>query len=161
MDRLGGRSGLELRHPFFDIRLIEFVAGIEEAVHTDGASSRQLQRWALRGVYPDSVAARSSKAEFSPAVQMATAAHCDDQYRLPVTTALGLLVAGELERAFSANAAVERRGSGDYAATHSVGNGLMIERFLEWRQLGGELAAAGGEPVRFGGTMTTWRKNDA
>ena len=138
-----------LRHPFFDIRLIEFVAGIEEAVHTDGAATRRLQRRALRGVYPDSVAARSSKAEFSPSVQIATASHCDGQYRLPVTTARGLVVAGQLERAFTANAAVERSGSGDYAATHSVGNGLMIERFLDWRQSGGELAEAAGEPVRF------------
>ena len=136
MDRLGGRVGLEFRHPLFDLRLVEFAAGIDAEVHTDGSRSRRLQRAAFADVYPDEVVGRDSKAEFSATVQIAIEAHLDGEYRLPALEARELVVGTELVARFLMNHEVIEGKRALGVAMHSTGDGLMAERWISWQATG-------------------------
>lgn len=64
-DRLSTPSGVEARHPFLDVRLIEYVVALGEDVVTDGDQFRGLHRLALAGLLPETTLARRDKASFN------------------------------------------------------------------------------------------------
>jgi asparagine synthase (glutamine-hydrolysing) len=65
LDRTAAAAGVEFRHPYFDLRLVEFGCRVPLDVHHSPELDRRLQRRALGGLLPPGVAARRSKARFS------------------------------------------------------------------------------------------------
>jgi asparagine synthase (glutamine-hydrolysing) len=64
-ERFTAFSGLELRHPFYDRRIVEFVLALPEEQRWYQGSSKRLLRYAMHSLLPDAVAQRSTKGEFS------------------------------------------------------------------------------------------------
>lgn len=67
-NKTGAALGVERSLPLFDQDLIEFVASIPGEVLNRGGEPRALFRQTLRGVLPESIRMRRSKADFGPAV---------------------------------------------------------------------------------------------
>jgi asparagine synthase (glutamine-hydrolysing) len=66
--RSDGAYGIESRHPFYDRRIVEFAFGIpEEQRHWRGLTKLVLRN-AMRGILPEKVRQRRTKAEFSSTV---------------------------------------------------------------------------------------------
>jgi asparagine synthase (glutamine-hydrolysing) len=59
------RFGLEVRYPFLDRRLIEFAFGLPEEQRWRRDQTRFAMRGAMRGLLPESIRLRTSKADFS------------------------------------------------------------------------------------------------
>ena len=57
---------LEERHPFADRRLAEFAVSLPEDQRWRGQQRKYLLRQAMRGILPETVRQRTTKAEFSP-----------------------------------------------------------------------------------------------
>jgi asparagine synthase (glutamine-hydrolysing) len=62
------RQGVEGRSPFMDRRLIEFAFALPAEQRRRGSWTKFVMREAMRGLLPESVAARTDKAEFSHAI---------------------------------------------------------------------------------------------
>jgi len=58
-------AGLEARHPFYDRRIIEFSFAIPEEQRCRPGETKYIMRQAGKGILPESVRQRRSKAEFS------------------------------------------------------------------------------------------------
>lgn len=67
-DRTAAEHGIELRHPFFDRRLVEFAIALPESQRWRGSTTKYVLRQAMRGLLPESVYARNGKADASPYV---------------------------------------------------------------------------------------------
>lgn len=63
-DRSAASAGLELRHPFLDVRLVEFVAFLDENAVSWSGNERGLHLLSLGDRLPFEVAHRTDKAEF-------------------------------------------------------------------------------------------------
>lgn len=64
-ERFAAHFGIEQRHPFFDRRIVEFLLAVPEEQRWDGPWPKAVLRRALRGILPESVRTRQTKAEFS------------------------------------------------------------------------------------------------
>ncbi|MBK7954852.1 MAG: asparagine synthase (glutamine-hydrolyzing) [Candidatus Accumulibacter sp.] len=64
-DRRSASAGIEQRAPFIDARMIQFAFSAPERLRLQGTLSKALHRKALRGLLPELVLQRTSKAEFS------------------------------------------------------------------------------------------------
>jgi asparagine synthase (glutamine-hydrolysing) len=64
-ERASVESGLEDRHPFFDVRLVEFVAALPDDQRWKNGRTKHVLRQAMKGLLPESVRTRPDKAEFS------------------------------------------------------------------------------------------------
>jgi asparagine synthase (glutamine-hydrolysing) len=64
-ERMAAEAGIELRRPYFDARLIEFCLSIPMRQLCRDDVSKSLHRRALKGLLPDSIVNRKSKASFS------------------------------------------------------------------------------------------------
>lgn len=64
-ERTASWYGLEERHPFLDRRLVEYVFGIPQAQRFDPPVTKIVLRNAMKGLVPESIRMRRSKAEFS------------------------------------------------------------------------------------------------
>ncbi len=60
-----GRYNIEFRHPFFDIRLVEFTLSLPSEYKLNNGVDKQILRSAMQGILTDVVRNRNSKAEFS------------------------------------------------------------------------------------------------
>ena len=60
------RYGIELRHPFYDSRIVEFLARIPPQIRFRGGKSKVLLREAMTGVVPADVLVRASYGAFAP-----------------------------------------------------------------------------------------------
>lgn len=65
LDRAWARHGVEVRHPFHDLRLIEFLISIPEDQRRRGDEIKFVLRRAMRGLAPRVVLARREKADFT------------------------------------------------------------------------------------------------
>ncbi len=65
MQRQPAANGLELRYPFLSRRFVEFSAAVPEHLRFHGGINKYTHRNALRGLLPEAVVNRTSKAEFS------------------------------------------------------------------------------------------------
>jgi len=65
------RAGVEMRHPFHDLRLTNFLMGAAGAMLRRGDQRRYLLREAMRGTLPEPIRTRNSKAEFSRPIYVA------------------------------------------------------------------------------------------
>lgn len=70
-DRLAAERGVELRHPFFDRRLVEFAIALPETQRRRNGTSKYVLRQAMRELLPESVYARTDKADASAFVPQA------------------------------------------------------------------------------------------
>jgi asparagine synthase (glutamine-hydrolysing) len=64
-ERASVESGLEDRHPFLDVRLVEFVAALPDDQRWKNGLTKHVLRQAMKGLLPESVRTRPDKAEFS------------------------------------------------------------------------------------------------
>ena len=64
-ERLCAQTGLELRQPFWNARIVEFALATPERSRLRGQEDKWLHRRAMKGLLPENVLQRSSKAEFS------------------------------------------------------------------------------------------------
>jgi asparagine synthase (glutamine-hydrolysing) len=60
--------GLEIRHPFHDLRLTHFLMGAHGGYLRHGDESKHLLRESMRGTLPEAIRCRTGKANFTPAV---------------------------------------------------------------------------------------------
>jgi asparagine synthase (glutamine-hydrolysing) len=65
IDRAWARHGVEVRHPFHDLRLIEFLISIPEDQRRRGDETKFVLRRGMRGLVPKAVLSRREKADFS------------------------------------------------------------------------------------------------
>ena len=63
-ERSIARQGLELRLPFYDPAIIQFALSTPERLRSLGRSTKGFHRSAMRGTLPESVRARTTKADF-------------------------------------------------------------------------------------------------
>lgn len=64
-DRVAAALGLEQRHPFLDRRVVEAALRIRADWHWDSGRTKRLLRLAMRGILPEGVRTRTTKAHFS------------------------------------------------------------------------------------------------
>ena len=64
-DRYGSSFGIELRHPFLDRRVIEFAMALPEEQRWRRDETKFVLRRAMRGLLPETVRHRRTKADFS------------------------------------------------------------------------------------------------
>jgi asparagine synthase (glutamine-hydrolysing) len=64
LERSAARAGLEYRYPFCDRRVTEFMCGLAEEQRWNQGAPRLLMRRAMRGVLPERVRTRTTKAFF-------------------------------------------------------------------------------------------------
>jgi asparagine synthase (glutamine-hydrolysing) len=64
-DRAAAVAGVEARHPYLDVRLVEFGCRVPTVQHHTPDRSRRLQRDGLAGILPAEIVDRRSKASFS------------------------------------------------------------------------------------------------
>src|SRR5206468_1746197 len=61
-ERVYAKFGLEMRYPFYDSRLVEFMLALPWEQRSSG-HRKQILRDALRGIVPDSILARRDKGD--------------------------------------------------------------------------------------------------
>lgn len=64
--RRAGLVGMEMRHPFADVDLVELVLGLPHELAYDPRFSRPLVREAMQGIVPEELRLRRSKSFFDP-----------------------------------------------------------------------------------------------
>ena len=67
-DRVAAAAGVELRHPFFDVRLVELCLSLPDDQKMRKGVTRSIQRRALAGIVPDVVLRRPDKGRINDAV---------------------------------------------------------------------------------------------
>lgn len=65
IERLAAGFGLEIRHPYFSARFVEFAFATPERLRSRGGVTKYIHRQALKDVLPQAIGERVSKAEFS------------------------------------------------------------------------------------------------
>jgi asparagine synthase (glutamine-hydrolysing) len=65
IERYASSFGHEIRHPFFDRRLVEFCLSLPEDQRWRGEETKFIHRAAMKGILPESIRTRRTKAEFS------------------------------------------------------------------------------------------------
>lgn len=63
--RSGRNAGLDMRHPFLDRRLVEFLVTLPDGLRFRHRRERYLQRWAFSDDLPPMVATRDGKADYA------------------------------------------------------------------------------------------------
>lgn len=77
--RQRARFGIESRDPMFSRGFIEFCASAPKALFREGETTKVLHRKAMRGILPDRIVDRMTKAEFSvPGIRVAQARRAQD-----------------------------------------------------------------------------------
>ena len=64
------KFNIESRHPYFDVRLIEFCLSLPEEYKLKYGISKRILKEAMKGILPEPVRSRNDKAEFSVPVVM-------------------------------------------------------------------------------------------
>ena len=100
-NKVNALHGLDAAFPFLDRDLIAFLMAIPGEIHARGGVPRVLLREATRAVMPDSIRARTWKADFSPYVNMGMRQDAEAILRTLHTDCLGVrmgfLDAGQLQ----------------------------------------------------------------
>jgi asparagine synthase (glutamine-hydrolysing) len=64
-ERSGAEHGIDVRHPFFDRRIVEFAVAIPESQRWRDTTTKYVVRQALRDRLPPAVYSRAGKADGS------------------------------------------------------------------------------------------------
>lgn len=104
LESFAAHHGLELRCPFFDRRLVEFVFAVPTEMRGNAGGIKTVLRLAMRGILPETVRCRQDKAEFScileAELKMRQFAKLRELLRAPMLAALGLVQAQRLRNLF-------------------------------------------------------------
>jgi asparagine synthase (glutamine-hydrolysing) len=104
MDLFTARFSIELRYPFFDRRLVEFLMAIPSDQRWRGENTKFILRTAMKGILPEAIRLRRGKAEFSPVMDIEMTRHqsadVESLFRCSVMAKHGILDQGELTRLF-------------------------------------------------------------
>jgi asparagine synthase (glutamine-hydrolysing) len=65
MEKLGARHGIEVRHPLYDRRMVEFANAIPDEQRRNGTWQRHVMRQGMTGLLPTAVHQRVDKASFN------------------------------------------------------------------------------------------------
>ena len=69
IERRNAQIGIEIRHPFFDHRFVQFAFSTPARLRLHGDTSKVIHRHAMQGVLPQAILDRTGKAEFSSVVR--------------------------------------------------------------------------------------------
>lgn len=64
-ERMSASVGIELRRPFWDAKLLQFTISMPARYRSQGGTEKNLHRQAMKGLLPQLVLTRQTKAEFS------------------------------------------------------------------------------------------------
>jgi asparagine synthase (glutamine-hydrolysing) len=81
-DRLGAFHGVQLRHPFFDKRLVEFCVSLPLELKVNNGMTRWVLREAMRGTLPESIRERRDKSNLGPSFVRRLGAEADELRRI-------------------------------------------------------------------------------
>lgn len=125
---IASAHGAELRHPFYDRRVIELLCSLPNEERAAGPPPKALLRRAMHGLLPENVRARESVAEFSPLVKCALVdAH---GAALSRSLAQGRLVDAGLVDGPEVARVVERARRGDATVLREVVSLSTLETWL-------------------------------
>lgn len=65
VERRNSHAGIEIRHPFFDHRFVQFAFSTPERLRQQSDKTKIIHRQAMQGVMPPLILQRNTKAEFS------------------------------------------------------------------------------------------------
>ena len=68
LDKVAAASGVEVRFPFWDKRLVEFCLALPADAKLSGGWTRLILRRAMEGILPDAIQWRRDKFDFNPHV---------------------------------------------------------------------------------------------
>lgn len=120
------RFSFDLRHPFFDRRVAEFILGLPGSQLCGNGRSKLILREAMRGILPEKVRTRRGKAEFSePIDRELRGRQADDAERLFRTSTLASAGVLDAERLLGVWGEY-RKGSPEYL-TGTVSLALQLE----------------------------------
>jgi asparagine synthase (glutamine-hydrolysing) len=97
IESFNARFGIEVRYPFLDRRVADFVIALPAAQRWRG-QSKFILREAMRGIVPEAVRTRHGKAEFSPVIRQELTGANSANIRAAFESSL-LAEAGMLDRA--------------------------------------------------------------
>jgi len=80
-DRNAAGFGIEVRHPFLDRRLFEYVLAVPGEQLFRLGSTKDLLRRAMRGILPESIRLRSGKTAFSPFLDLVLRERAEGEVR--------------------------------------------------------------------------------
>jgi asparagine synthase (glutamine-hydrolysing) len=106
-ERTAASYGLEVRHPFLDRRLAEFVLAIPSEQLIGEGYSKWLLRRAMQGVLPEAIRLRAGKTSFRPYLEWslrtnAAKARFAELLQSPLSATLNVIDRNELRRALTA-----------------------------------------------------------
>jgi asparagine synthase (glutamine-hydrolysing) len=119
-DQWAASFGFECRHPFHDTRIVEFAWALPAAQCWRRAEGKVIVPLAMRGLLPESVRTRPTKAEFSEvfvhALRMSGAAERKDFFHSLKIAAAGWVEPAELRAMFDRMNDLHARGDEGYTA---------------------------------------------
>jgi asparagine synthase (glutamine-hydrolysing) len=111
-DRNAARFGIEVRHPFLDRRLFEYILAIPPRQLFELGVYKPFLRRAMAGVLPEAVRTRRSKTRFigflDHVMREREAARIEEMFRTPLSAELGIVDGARLRRAYQVYRAGER-----------------------------------------------------
>jgi hypothetical protein len=131
LERSAARAGLEHRSPFCDRRVIEFMCGLAEEQRWNQGVPRLLMRHAMRGLLPERIRTRTTKAFFDNTIVRVVRNVGDSMIDQLIVEKMGWVSASQLREAHdSASRLYQARDSkyGDYMWTVFAAFG--VETFL-------------------------------
>ncbi|MBI4638605.1 MAG: asparagine synthase (glutamine-hydrolyzing) [Candidatus Rokubacteria bacterium] len=90
-ERLAARFGIEMRYPFLDSRLVEFVLAVPWERRTRDGERKRLLRTAMRGLVPEAVLERRGKGDWTLLMDRSVRTVCRREPPAPVENRSGLL----------------------------------------------------------------------
>jgi asparagine synthase (glutamine-hydrolysing) len=99
-DRAAATSGLVLREPFNDRRLIEFALAIPEDQRWNARGRKITLRRAMADMLPEEILQRNDKAEFSSVFVDAIRTADPELFRVPMCSQIGWVDAGQVEEMY-------------------------------------------------------------
>lgn len=93
LDRLAARRALDLRHPFYDRRVVESLLATPAGQRSRGPEVKGVLRSAMRGILPEPVRTRTDAADFTPWILESLRGPHRDAYRAHLGSG-GLVEAG-------------------------------------------------------------------
>jgi asparagine synthase (glutamine-hydrolysing) len=143
-EQRAARVGVEVRHPFLDRRLVEWVLTLPPTLLYRPGRPKPLLHEAVAGVLPEAVRGRRTKTRLGSFVGhnlfRSQAGWCDELLAAPLAERLGLVDGAALRSAYRA-----QRGAG-FVVSYSMYCAIMLEAWLRWQAgrpaAAGEMAAA-------------------
>ncbi|MBI4454477.1 MAG: asparagine synthase (glutamine-hydrolyzing) [Acidobacteria bacterium] len=137
-ERSAARQGVEVRYPYLDSRLVEFMLSIPPNVRTVGGKRKYLLRRAMEGVLPEATRLRQGKGDYTDEVDQSLLSLCRRIPPEPLANS-----SGRMERYLDFEGTgklVEKFIRGKYDFRHTIWLMITIDRWLLRHWKGGRNA---------------------